>query len=644
MLNATSDDVCGRDLLDKDDGRLRAAMGAARKGGEGICRGPLFAEGFSSCRVRIGALESGSLLLSLEDRAEVDIATDAFHASERRFDLLVDASTDGVIVHQAGVIVYANPAARRLLGGSDVAGVVGRGLSEFVDDTSVDAFKRWMRELRSNPGEPREHCVRRSDGRALQAQAVMLEGPVDDGPAQFLFLRDVTERRRLEAELERSHRFAALGSLAGSVAHDFNNLLAGIQGSLSLAERHIASPDDAKRALDTARAAVEQATSLTRELLAFGRGERPEAVRVRVTDVIREVAELFRNMDGVEVGLSVAIADETIAAWAARSQLHQVLLNVLVNGRDAVGNGGKIHISLSHSGPEREWVKLSVIDDGPGMDAATRSRIFEPFFTTKGPGSGTGLGLSTANSIIKQLGGWIEVESELGKGAAFHVFLQSAEKAAAAPPRAVEHERSAPPASGPVSAPPADPRRDAERILGDVVVCEDDARLCLLTAGLLESSGYRVSTHGDAAALLRAELHGEEVVLLDLHLGSDDILPVLDALAARKRSPSVVITSGTSPEDVPVAVRTHRLVVDFLAKPYRVERLTACLLSAMVTSRPDSAASASPASREEPGEGEQEKTERSAISGTRPAYNTEVRERPRRTGGHNGNGNGRGNS
>lgn len=648
LLGCAPEAAQGRSVLEGDDGRLRELLTLARRGDPGAIDGPAFANSSASWRLRAESLASGSVLLALEDRTEINIATSAFHASERRFDLLVDSSADGIVLHRDESVLYANPAAVRMLGGRDLADLLGRGLSEFVEASAVASFRRWLgtgttrRRAGAAAPAPVEHRLRRIDGRTFDAEATQAEATVDDGPAQFVFVRDVTDRRRLEEELERAHRFSSLGTLAGSVAHDFNNLLAGIQGSISLVERHLETPEAAKRALDTARAAADQAGSLARELLTFSRGQKAEPVRVQVFEVIREVTGLFANMGGKEVELSVAVSDETVAAWVARSQLHQVLLNILLNGRDAVDEGGKIHVSLRRSGPAEQWIELTVLDDGPGMDAATRERLFEPFFTTKGPGQGTGLGLSTVYGIVKQAGGWIEVESEPGKGAAFRVFLPSGDRERAQAPQAAQALRTmlapdatttaGPAAGSPLAAVPHEPAAH----LGHVIVCDDDARLCKLTVALLESSGYRADAHTDANALLGGELGGAQVVLLDLHLGSQDILPVLDALSTRGR-PAVVITSGSSPEDVADAIRNHPLVVDYLMKPYRAERLTACLLNAVSDPARDGQplSSGRQAHRTVLG-GE---ADRSSESGTRQAYSTQIRERALRgTGGGNGDG------
>ncbi len=631
----------GRSVLEGDDGRLAVLLKVARRGGQGSIDGPAFAGRAGSWCVRARATPSGSVLLMLEDRTEVDLATHAFHASERRFDLLMDSSSEGIVVHREGLIFYANPAAVRILGGGNITDLSGRALDEFVEEAAVDSFRRQLRARSGPDSEPVTHRLRRLDGRFFEAQARAFEAPVDDGPAEFFFFRDVTERGRLEDELASAQRLSSIGSRVGSVVHDFNNLLAGIQGSISLVEKHLESPEAARRALDTARAAADQAGRLARELLTSDGGENAEPARVCVFEVIREVTELLGNMEGKRVDLSVAVADETMAARVARSQLHQVLLNILTNGRDAVREHGKIHVSLRRSGPAKEWVELAIIDDGPGMDAETRERLFEPFFTTKERGEGTGLGLATVSTIVKQAGGRIEVESEPGKGSTFRVLLPNADLSTAATTQTLQRTIQTAPTLPIAQAVPmtatsaSSPARAEGSPRGHVIVCDDDARLGTLTATLLESSGYRVETHIDAEALLNGKLGGAGVVLLDLHMGSQDILLVLDALVRRERPPAVILTSGSSPDDVAEAIRNHPVVVDYLMKPYRPERLAACISNAASGPGPDPAMRTG---RRELGADDGADAKGPAESGTRCAFSTETRERPIRRGGRGGRG------
>ena len=630
LLGCDPNEAQGRNVLEGDDGRLAVLLKVARRGGHGSIDGPAFAGRAGSWCVRARATPTGSVLLMLENRTEVDLATHAFHASERRFDLLMDSSSEGIVVHRQGAIFYANPAAVRMLGGGDMTDLAGRALDEFVEEAAMDSFGDWLRAASGPASASVSHRLRGLDGRFFVAEARALQAPVDDGPAGFLFLRDLTERSRLEAELARAQRLSSIGSRVGSVVHDFNNLLAGIQGSISLVEKQLESPADARRALNTARAAADQAGRLARDLLTSDGGESAEPARVCVFEVIGEVTELLRNMSGKRVDLSVAVADETMAARLPRSQLYQVLLNILTNGRDAVREQGKIHVSLRRSGTANKWIELTIIDDGPGMEAETRERLFEPFFTTKAPGEGTGLGLATVSTIVKQVGGLIEVESEPGNGSTFRVFLPNADLSTSATSpsrrRASESARTSPMARAvPVMAMNASPQTSAEGSpRGHVIVCDDDARLGTLTASLLESGGYRVEAHTDAAALLSGELGGAGVVLLDLHMGSQDILAVLDALVRRERPPAVVLTSGSSPEDIAEEIRNHSVVVDYLMKPYRPERLAACISKAV--SGPGPERGSHQRVRVPIGDGGAP-SDRNSESGTRHAFSTETRER-----------------
>jgi PAS domain S-box-containing protein len=239
-----------------------------------------------------------------------------------------------------------------------------------------------------------------------------------------IFSRDITAQRRLELEAELAQRFDALGRLAGGVAHDFNNFLTVILTCTSLVLDELAPESPLREELHDAMAAAESAGALTRQLLGFSRSRHAALEPVRFDAVARETERLLGHLVGRDVDLRVAVPDEPLVVRANRTLLQQVLVNLVVNARDAVHGHGTVSVRLGRVGaPEHPRVELAVTDSGDGLDERTRARIFEPFFTTKAPGRGTGLGLSTVLAIVNRLGGELKVESSPGAGATFTVAL-----------------------------------------------------------------------------------------------------------------------------------------------------------------------------------------------------------------------------
>jgi two-component system cell cycle sensor histidine kinase/response regulator CckA len=324
----------------------------------------------------------------------------------------------------------------------------------------------------------------------------------------FVLSVDVSDRQRLEAQLRHAQKMEAVGQLAGGVAHDFNNLLTAMHGFGSFALEtigpdHVAAPD-----LHEVLAAVERATALTRQLLAFSR-HRPVAPRVAdVNALVWSMDRLLRRLLGENIEMVTRLSDEAWPTVIDAGAFEQVVVNLAVNARDAMPEGGRLTIETmnvtldepyanAHGGDiaAGEYVVIAVSDDGIGMDAPTQERIFDPFFTTKGAGSGTGLGLSTCYGIVRQAGGHIWVYSEPGQGSTFKIYL----------PRCRGSRAAAPPP------PPAAMRGGAERIL----LVEDDDQVRQVVARALAQAGYSLLTARDPAeALALVAADGREIDLL----------------------------------------------------------------------------------------------------------------------------------
>ena len=354
--------------------------------------------------------------------------------------------------------------------------------------------------------------------------------------------RDVTERRQLEQQLRQSQKMEAIGQLAGGVAHDFNNILASILMQVELTAEAKDLPEIVREDLQQIRAAAERAARLTRQLLLFGRRQVMQPRELDLNEIVTSLTKMLQRIIGEDVRMQLNLHPAPLMTRADAGMLDQMLLNLAVNARDAMPGGGRLVIETASKVAEEHlpeiytevvagrYVWLSVSDTGCGIPSEALPHIFEPFFTTKEPGKGTGLGLATVFGIVQQHHGWIQVQSEPGKGTSFQIFLpESAGKLA-------EDVRATQPA----------PRGGTETIL----LVEDDSSVRLLTRVVLERAGYRVLESPDGAEALKiAEQHQDSIKLLL----TDIVMPegvsgrdLAARLQARNPKLRVVFTSGYS--------------------------------------------------------------------------------------------------
>jgi PAS domain S-box-containing protein len=363
---------------------------------------------------------------------------------------------------------------------------------------------------------------------------------------------DTTRRHELEEQLLHSQRMEATGRLAGGIAHDFNNLLTVIMSYSELGRFALEPSHPSFEALEQINVAAQRAAALTRQLLIFARKEVVEPKVIDLNRLVENVAKLLHRVVGEDVILSIELCPGRTPVMMDPVQCEQLLMNLAVNARDAMPAGGSLCIRTTL---EAASVRVSMHDTGLGMSESVQARAFEPFFTTKDAGKGTGLGLSTCLAIVRNAGGTIAIESELGRGTAFHVALPRAKLDA-------EAER--------LELPSLMPRGDET-----VLLIEDDAVVRQLTARILRRQGYKVlvATQADEALELAAD-HGTRI---DLFL-SDVVMPgesgpsVIERLSAERPSTKVLFVSGYPGDDI------SRRGVDegsfrFLAKPYSSEQL-----------------------------------------------------------------------
>jgi two-component system cell cycle sensor histidine kinase/response regulator CckA len=447
-----------------------------------------------------------------------------------------------------------------------------------VRDPSYEPLACHLRALAGSESETyRDVCV----GRSLEYRLQPLRDAAGNIVGVLSTGFDVTEREtareeqaKLTAQLRQAQKMEAIGRLAGGVAHDFNNLLTCIMGNLTLAEEQVESASHIARYLDGASAAAESAATLTRQLLAFGRKQVIDPRPVNLSTLIERVKGMLERLIGETITLRVACAADLWHVQADPGQLEQVLVNLIVNARDAITGHGEILVetrNLETSQPDApvgpvdpgRYVVLTVKDTGRGMSDVVRSKLFEPFFTTKETGAGTGLGLATVYGAVEQNGGTITVDSTLGEGSTFRIFLPKVDVV-------VPAERAPEPTQPP---PSSHSRGGTETIL----LVEDEPLVLDLAACTLQQLGYNVIPCASADEALRSLPEYQHRVDL---LVTDVVMPRMNGreLAARVTSLapgiSVLFSSGYG-EDIIAKQGVLDAGLYFIGKPYRPGELAA---------------------------------------------------------------------
>ena len=447
--------------------------------------------------------------------------------SEANFRSLVTNAPYGICsCDSTGRILDANPAFLELLGLSSADELSGQYIYSLYHDTE-QWFDLADRLRASGPFSGVIADWKRKGGTSVvRISGRSVVNGRKEGVVFELFAEDVTERRALEQQLRQSQKMEAVGRLAGGIAHDFNNLLMVISGySEFLLERIGAEPHLRGPAQEIAGAA-ERASSLTRQLLAFSRKQMLAPRLVNLNDIATENLKMLTRMIGEDIDLVLSPGKNLWPVRADAGQIEQVIMNLAVNARDAMPTGGKFNIetcnvTLSeeearHHAPLRpgDYVTIQVSDTGVGMDAETQSHIFEPFFTTKGP-KGTGLGLSTVYGIIKQSLGYIWVESEVGRGTTFKIYLPRV--SAAGEPAQIAAQAQT---------------QRVEPGTETILLVEDEANLRYLARQYLEKQGYKVIEAADGAVAVQIAVAHESVIHLLL---TDVIMPGMNGRELAQR-------------------------------------------------------------------------------------------------------------
>ena len=494
-------------------------------------------------------------------------------SEERSRTMFAAAPTAIMLFDRTGRILSANRSAESLFGYSEQE-MIGKLPTTFRHPDDVDhgdeAFGQLIRGERDS--YRREASFVTKSGTTVVAHlATALVRDADGKPAYVIGMaEDVTEQRQLEEQLRQSQKLEAIGRLAGGVAHDFNNMLTAIGGYTALALEQAETGSTLRGDLDEIRKATDRAALLTRQLLAFSRKQVLMPELLNLNDVVLELEAMLRPLLGEDVTLTMQLDPGLGPIEADPGQLHQVVMNLVVNASDAMPNGGGITIATANcdvgenddSIEPGHYVTLAVRDTGEGIDEQTLRQIFEPFFTTKDAGKGTGLGLATVYGIVKQTGGYVAVESELGIGSAFTIYLRRADGLVQQP---VEPEPAPVVAEPVVVAATASTR---------VLVVEDEDVIRGLVDQVLRGEGYEVllAADGDEAIAL-AGSNRVDVLLTDLTMPGIGGHELADRLRAAAPALKVMFMSGFA-EGSDFSTSALPPATAFLEKPFTFTMLS----------------------------------------------------------------------
>jgi two-component system, cell cycle sensor histidine kinase and response regulator CckA len=447
---------------------------------------------------------------------------------EELFRLISENAADMIaLVDVSGHRIYNSPSYHTILGYTQEELADTSSFEQIHPDDHKKVMDAALETRRTGEGRRIEYRIRHKDGRWLTLESTASAVRNDAGDVEKLVIvnRDITERKLLEEQLSLSQKLEAVGRLSGGIAHDFNNLLGVIIGYAEAIQQHMSPADPMREAVDEIQTAGNRAAALTQQLLAFSRKQVLEPKVLDPNAVLSDVEKMLRRLIGEDIEVQISLSRHLGRVKADRSQLEQVILNLAVNARDAMQQGGKLRIEtrnaqLLESDRQRfryvvpgQYILIKVSDTGCGMDADLQSHIFEPFFTTKEKGKGTGLGLATVYGVIKQSGGYIWVESEVGKGTEFKIYLPLVEDAAEETPESQE---------------PSARSHGAATIL----LVEDEESLRKLTRTTLKSQGYSVLEARDAPTALALAAKSEAPI--DLLL-TDVVMPGMSGRALAEK-------------------------------------------------------------------------------------------------------------
>jgi PAS domain S-box-containing protein len=464
-------------------------------------------------------------------------------AREELFELISENAADMIaVVNADGTRAYNSPSYERLLGYSpeELRGTVA--FEQIHADDRAKVIEAAEEAKRSGHGKRVEYRMCHKDGSWVSLESTASVVRDSNGQVQKLVIvnRDITERKQLEQQLQMAQKVEAIGRLSGGIAHDFNNILGVIIGYTEALQKRMQPENAFRAAIDEIQCAAKRAASLTQQLLAFSRKQVLEPKILDLNAVVRDMEKMLGSVMGEHIELALALSDSLGMVKADLTQLEQVILNLSVNARDAMPEGGKLTIETSkvdmdEGNPARpaymlpgSYALVRVMDTGCGIAREVQAHMFEPFFTTKEKGKGTGLGLATVYGVVTQSGGYILVNSEPGKGAAFEIYLPLIE----APAEIAKESRA--------------PVKRPRKYEATVLLVEDEASLRKLTRDVLQETGYTVHEAVDATQALEIARKSQAIDLLltDVVMPGMSGRALSDALAISHPDTRVLFMSG----------------------------------------------------------------------------------------------------
>jgi len=502
---------------------------------------------------------------SFRDVTQRKLAEEQLQESEERYRRLVEYSPNAIAVHGEGKFVYVNPAAIKLIGATDESQLIGMPIMNIIHPDDIEVVHQrvllGMAERKALP--PLEEKFIRLDGSIIEVEVTSLPIIFRGKPATQVVVRDITDQKKLQNQLFQSQKIQSIGTLAGGIAHDFNNILAIILGYSSTLEKNKNDVQKHAEGIAAISQAIDRGAALVRQILTFARKTDIAFEPLNIPDLVHELLSMLKETFSKTITFTQSCAPGLPDILADRTQVHQTLLNLCVNARDAMPNGGSIAIKAEQHTKEEVskrfptadqelYVCISVTDTGEGMDEAIYARVFDPFFTTKVKGKGTGLGLSVVYGVMQSHHGFVDVESYVGEGTTFYLYF---------------------PVSPMVDTPIEEVSPGNEKPSGGtetILLIEDEYLILKVIRQLLKSYRYSVYVAADGEEALEVfARHRDEIalVLTDVGLPKMSGIDVFKKLKEMDPQIKVVLASGFFEPDLKFSL--HQLgVKGFIQKPY----------------------------------------------------------------------------
>ncbi len=515
-----------------------------------------------------------------DDERQSQIAA-SLRLSEAKLAGILASAMDAIItVDENQRVVLFNAAAEKMFRcPADEA--LGESLDRFLPERFRVAHREHVHVFgethvtRRTMGKARPLFGLRSDGEEFPLEASISQIDADGHKLFTAIIRDITDKKRLESQFLRAQRMESIGTLAGGIAHDLNNVLSPILTAVELLQMRIAD-ESSQRLLNILHTNAVRGSEMIKQVLSFARGVEGEHIPLQPTHLIKEIVKILADTMPKNIEITFSISPDLRNVSGDATQLHQVLMNLCVNARDAMPQGGKLRIEAENveidehyarmnvEAKPGNYVSIGVLDTGVGIPEQNLTKIFDPFFTTKEQGQGTGLGLSTVAGIVRSHGGFVNVYSEISRGTRFKIYLPAIESAQAAPAK--------------------QPRRDLPTGAGELILVIDDENAIREVAGeTLSAFGYRVVIAGDGAeAMAVFAAHRDEVklVVTDMMMPYMDGPATIRALRRLDSKVKIIATSGLKAEDK-IADVAQLGVKTFLPKPYTAETLLKTVAAAL---------------------------------------------------------------